>query len=122
MNFEEIGYVNAHGTSTELNDKIETIALKKVFKHHAQKLQISSTKSMTGHTLGAAGGVEFIACCLSLKHQTLHPTINYHTPDPECDLDYIPNVARKTPVEACLSNSNGFGGHNTSVIVKRFRG
>ena len=122
MKPEEITYVNAHGTSTEMNDRIETMALKKVFKEHAKKLQISSTKSMTGHTLGAAGGVEFIACCLSLKNQTLHPTINYKTPDPECDLDYIPNTARKTPVEACLSNSNGFGGHNTSVIVKKFKG
>ncbi len=119
---EEITYVNAHGTSTEMNDRLETLALKNVFKDHAKKLQISSTKSIIGHTLGAAGGIEFIACCLSLKHQTLHPTINYHTPDPECDLDYIPNTARNTPVEVCLSNSNGFGGHNTSVIVRKFKG
>lgn len=117
---EEVTYINAHGTSTELNDKIETLAIKKVFKEHAKKVQISSTKSMTGHTLGAAGGIEFVACCLSLKHQTLHPTINWTTRDPECDLDYIPNVARKTKVETCLSNSLGFGGHNTSLIVKKY--
>lgn len=122
MRPEQITYVNAHGTSTELNDKIETLAIKKTFGDHAKKLQISSTKSMTGHTLGAAGGIEFVACCLSLKHQALHPTINLTNPDPECDLDYIPNTARKTPVEACLSNSLGFGGHNTSLIVKKFKG
>ena len=121
MRPEEITYVNAHGTSTELNDKIETLAIKKVFKDHIKKLQISSTKSMTGHTLGAAGGIEFVACCLSIKYQTLHPTINLTHPDPDCDLDYIPNVARKTPVEACLSNSLGFGGHNTSVVIKKFK-
>ena len=122
MKPEEITYINAHGTSTELNDKIETLAVKNVFKEHAKKLQINSTKSMTGHTLGAAGGIEFIACCLSLEYQTLHPTINLTNPDPECDLDYVPNTARKTPVEACMSNSLGFGGHNTSIIVKKFRG
>jgi 3-oxoacyl-[acyl-carrier-protein] synthase II len=122
MNASEITYVNAHGTSTELNDKIETLAIKKAFKDHAKKLQISSTKSMTGHTLGAAGGIEFVACCLSLEHQILHPTINQTTPDPECDLDYIPNTARKTKVEACLSNSLGFGGHNSTIIVKKYKG
>ncbi len=121
MNPSQITYVNAHGTSTDLNDKIETLAIKKVFKDQAKKLQISSTKSMTGHTLGAAGGIEFVACCLSLQHQELHPTINQTTPDPECDLDYIPNTARKTAVEACLSNSLGFGGHNTSIIVKKLK-
>jgi 3-oxoacyl-[acyl-carrier-protein] synthase II len=119
---EDITYINAHGTSTELNDKIETLAIKRTFGDHAKKLQISSTKSMTGHTLGAAGGIEFVACALSLDRQTLHPTINLKNPDPECDLDYIPNTARKTPVEACLSNSLGFGGHNTSIIVKRYKG
>ena len=122
MSPEQITYVNAHGTSTELNDKIETLAIKNVFKDHAKKLQINSTKSMTGHTLGAAGGIEFVVCCLSLEHQILHPTINLTNPDPECDLDYVPNSARKTTVEACLSNSLGFGGHNTSIIVKKFRG
>ena len=121
LNPEDVTYINAHGTSTDMNDRIETLAIKKVFKDHAKKLQISSTKSMTGHTLGAAGGIEFVACCLSLKHQILHPTINQTTPDPECDLDYIPNKARKTEVNVCLSNSLGFGGHNTTIIVKRFK-
>ncbi len=116
----EIQYINAHGTSTDLNDKIETLAIKRVFGEDAKKVQISSTKSMTGHTLGAAGGIEFIACALSLRDQVLHPTINLTHPDPECDLDYIPKTARKTKVEACLSNSLGFGGHNTSIIVKKF--
>lgn len=122
MNPEEISYINAHGTSTELNDKIETLAIKKVFKDYARKVPISSTKSMTGHTLGAAGGIEFAACCLSIEHQTLHPTINLTHPDPECDLDYIPGAARKAKVDVCISNSLGFGGHNTSVVVKKFRG
>ena len=116
----EIQYINAHGTSTDLNDKIETLAIKRVFGEDAKKVQISSTKSMTGHTLGTAGGIEFIACALSLRDQVLHPTINLTHPDPECDLDYIPKTARKTKVEACLSNSLGFGGHNTSIIVKKF--
>ena len=119
MKPEDITYINAHGTSTELNDKIETLAIKRTFKQHAKKVQVSSTKSMTGHTLGAAGGIEFVACCLSLKHQTLHPTTNYTTPDPDCDLDYIPNTARKAKVDVCLSNSLGFGGHNTTIIVKK---
>jgi 3-oxoacyl-[acyl-carrier-protein] synthase II len=122
MKPEEITYVNAHGTSTDLNDKIETLAIKKTFGDHAKKMQISSTKSMTGHTLGAAGGIEFVVCCLSLRDQVLHPTINLTHPDPECDLDYIPGKARKTAVEACLSNSLGFGGHNTTLIVKKFKG
>ena len=118
----EIQYINAHGTSTDLNDKIETLAIKRVFGEDAKKVQISSTKSMTGHTLGAAGGIEFIACALSLRDQVLHPTINLTHPDPECDLDYIPKTARKTKVEACLSNSLGFGGHNTSVVIRKFKG
>ncbi len=118
---KDITYLNAHGTSTELNDKIETLAIKNVFKDHAKKLQINSTKSMTGHTLGAAGGIEFVTCCLSIEHQTLHPTINLTHPDPECDLDYIPGSARKTKVDACLSNSLGFGGHNTSIVIKKFK-
>jgi len=122
INPQELSYINAHGTSTELNDKIETLAIKTVLKDHAKKVPISSTKSMTGHTLGAAGGIEFVVCCLSLKHQTLHPTINQTHPDPDCDLDYVPNTARKTKVETCLSNSLGFGGHNTSIIVKKFKG
>ena len=120
LRLEDVQYINAHGTSTELNDKIETLAIKTIFKDHAKKLAVSSTKSMTGHTLGAAGGIEFVACCLSLKNQTLHSTINLTHPDPECDLDYIPGAARKTKVDICVSNSLGFGGHNASIIVKRF--
>ncbi|MBI3252640.1 MAG: beta-ketoacyl-ACP synthase II [Candidatus Omnitrophica bacterium] len=117
-----VEYVNAHGTSTELNDKIETLAIKKTFKDHAKKLQVNSTKSMTGHTLGAAGGIEFVVCCLSIERQTVHPTINLTHPDPECDLDYVPGAARKTKIEAVLSNSLGFGGHNTSVALRKFKG
>lgn len=117
---EAIGYINAHGTSTEFNDKTETAVIKQVFGAHARKVAVSSTKSMTGHTLGAAGGVEAIASILALKHGILPPTINLQTPDPECDLDYVPNVARKSQVEYALSNNLGFGGHNASVIFKRY--
>lgn len=117
---EQIGYINAHGTSTEFNDKTETAVIKQVFGAHAYKLAVSSTKSMTGHTLGAAGGVEAIASILALRHGVLPPTINLKTPDPECDLDYVPNTARKVQVEYALSNNLGFGGHNASVIFKRF--
>lgn len=120
LNPTDVSYINAHGTSTELNDKIETLAIKTTFKDHAKKLAINSTKSMTGHTLGAAGGIEFVACALSIKNQMVHPTINQITPDPECDLDYVPNVARKMNVDVCLSNSLGFGGHNTSIVLRRF--
>ncbi len=116
---EEVDYINAHGTSTELNDKIETLAIKTVFKEHARKLKINSTKSMTGHTLGAAGGIEFVVCCLSLKHQMLHPTINLTNLDPDCDLDYVPNKPQKASLKVALSNSLGFGGHNTSIIVRK---
>ena len=117
---EQLGYINAHGTSTEFNDKTETAVIKQVFGAHAYKLAVSSTKSMTGHTLGAAGGVEAIASILALRHGVLPPTINLKTPDPECDLDYVPNTARKIQVEYALSNNLGFGGHNASVIFKRF--
>jgi len=117
---EAIGYINAHGTSTEFNDKTETAVIKKVFGDYAYKVAISSTKGMTGHTLGAAGGVEAIASLLALRHGVLPPTINLNTPDPECDLDYVPNVARKASVEFALSNNLGFGGHNASVIFKRY--
>ncbi|MDI3534552.1 MAG: 3-oxoacyl-[acyl-carrier-protein] synthase [Thermosediminibacterales bacterium] len=119
---EQIDYINAHGTSTPYNDKFETMAIKKVFKEHAYKMAISSTKSMTGHLLGAAGAVEFIACILSVKNNIIPPTINYEIPDPECDLDYVPNEARRTEVNYALSNSLGFGGHNTTIIVKKFTG
>ncbi len=117
---EEIDYINAHGTSTPMNDKFETLAIKTVFNHHASKLAVSSTKSMTGHLLGAAGGVEIIACALAIKESTLPPTINYETPDPECDLDYVPNRARRQEVRAAISNSLGFGGHNVALLVRKY--
>ncbi len=117
----DISYINAHGTSTNLNDKIETLAIKKVFGDHAKKVPISSTKSMTGHLLGAAGGIELVACIMSIRDNMVHPTINYETPDPDCDLDYVPNTARKVNVDVALSNSLGFGGHNATLIVKRFK-
>jgi 3-oxoacyl-[acyl-carrier-protein] synthase II len=122
LNPEDVDYVNAHGTSTKLNDKIETYSMKKAFGDHARKLAVSSTKSMTGHLLGAAGGVEFVVCCLAIKDRVVPPTINYEHPDPECDLDYVPNVAREIDVEVCMSNSLGFGGHDASLIVKKFKG
>ncbi|WP_042471232.1 beta-ketoacyl-ACP synthase II [Bacillus ndiopicus] len=115
-----VGYINAHGTSTPYNDLFETQAVKTVFGEHAYKLAMSSTKSMTGHLLGAAGGVEAIFTVLALHEGILPPTINLHTPDPECDLDYIPNEARKASVEYALSNSLGFGGHNACLLFKKF--
>jgi 3-oxoacyl-[acyl-carrier-protein] synthase II len=118
---EAVDYINAHGTSTKLNDKIETLAIKKALGSHAKKLMVSSTKSMTGHLLGAAGGVEFAACCLVIKEGVVPPTINYEYPDPECDLDYVPNTARKAKVEVAMSNSLGFGGHNATLVVKKFK-
>ncbi|MCU0651785.1 MAG: beta-ketoacyl-ACP synthase II [Candidatus Omnitrophica bacterium] len=121
LNSEDVKYVNAHGTSTKLNDKIETIAMKRALGAHAKKVMISSTKSMTGHLLGAAGGVEFVVCCLTIKDNVIHPTINYEHPDPDCDLDYVPNIARKTEVNVCMSNSLGFGGHNATLVLKRFK-
>ncbi len=116
---EDISYINAHGTSTTLNDKIETLAIKKVFGNSAKKIPVSSTKSMLGHQLGAAGAVEFVICCLSMERGIIPPTINYETPDPDCDLDYVPNKARQAKVNICLSNSLGFGGHNATLIVKK---
>jgi 3-oxoacyl-[acyl-carrier-protein] synthase II len=121
MDPSEINYINAHGTSTKLNDKIETLSMKKAFGPSVKKVMISSIKSMTGHLLGAAGGVEFLTCCLVIKDGVIPPTINYEHPDPDCDLDYVPNTARKVPVSACMSNSLGFGGHNASLIVKKFK-
>jgi 3-oxoacyl-[acyl-carrier-protein] synthase II len=122
MNPEEIDYINAHGTSTEYNDKYETMAIKEVFGDHAYKLAISSTKSMTGHLLGAAGAVEAIFSVMSIVDGVIPPTIHYETPDPECDLDYVPNVARRQEVRAALSNSLGFGGHNATLIFKKYTG
>jgi 3-oxoacyl-[acyl-carrier-protein] synthase II len=117
----DIGYVNAHGTSTPYNDKFETLAIKRVFGEHAGRVAVSSTKSMTGHLLGAAGGIEAIASVLALHHGLLPPTINYETPDPECDLDYIPNQARKQDVELALSNAFGFGGTNATLVFRKYR-
>lgn len=117
INPDEIQYINAHGTSTELGDEAETRAIKEVFGDHARKLAISSTKSMLGHLLGASGGVELMATALSLKLGVIHPTINYQTPDPACDLDYVPNTARELRIRRALSNSFGFGGHNCSLVL-----
>jgi 3-oxoacyl-[acyl-carrier-protein] synthase II len=114
---QDIDYVNAHGTSTPLGDEAETKAIKEVFGEHARRLAVSSTKSMTGHTLGASGGIELIATVLSLRHGIIHPTINYRTPDPACDLDYVPNTAREQRVRRAISNSFGFGGHNCCLVV-----
>jgi len=117
---EQVGYINAHGTSTPYNDKFETLAIKKTFGDHAYKLAVSSTKSMTGHLLGAAGGIEGVFSVLSLHRKVLPPTINYVNPDPECDLDYVPNVPREAEVEYALSNSFGFGGTNAALLFKRY--
>ena len=121
LNPEEIDYINAHGTSTQFNDKGETEAIKQIFGEHAYKIPISSTKSMTGHMLGAAGGVEAIASILSIENNIVHPTTNYETPDEGLDLNYVPNVAQKHEVNAAISNSFGFGGHNACVVFKRFK-
>ncbi len=120
INAQDADYINAHGTATKLNDKIETLAIKKALGSHARKVMVSSIKSMTGHTLGAAGGIEFVACCLAIRDNIIPPTINYEYPDPECDLDYVPNTARRIKVEVCMSNSLGFGGHNATLVVRRF--
>lgn len=116
---EDVNYINAHGTSTLYNDKIETSAIKKVFGNHAKKIAISSTKSVTGHLLGAAGGIELIATALAMKEGIVPPTINYETPDPECDLDYVPNKPRAAKINVAMSNALGFGGHNATLVVKK---
>jgi 3-oxoacyl-[acyl-carrier-protein] synthase II len=116
---EQIGYLNAHGTSTPLNEKFETLAIKRAFGDYAYQVPISSTKSMTGHMLGAAGAIEAVFCIQALATGILPPTINYEEPDPDCDLDYIPNEARRWPVEFVMNNSMGFGGHNVSIILTR---
>jgi 3-oxoacyl-[acyl-carrier-protein] synthase II len=117
---EDVQYVNAHGTSTPLNDAAETRALKKVFGEHAGKLVISSTKSMIGHLLGAAGAVEAIATLLSMQRGMVHPTINYSEPDPDCDLDYVPNEARRLDFDIAISNGFGFGGQNAVVVLRKY--
>ena len=119
---EDIDYINAHGTSTQLNDKMETIAIKTVFGEYAYKVPISSTKSMTGHLIGAAGALEAAICALVITEGVIPPTINLKNPDPNCDLDYVPNKARKAKVDIALSNSFGFGGHNTTLILGRYTG
>ena len=118
---EEVDYINAHGTSTPYNDKNETAAIKTVFGDHARKLKISSTKSMTGHLLGASGGIEVIAALKAIEKQIIPPTINYTTPDPDCDLDYVPNTAEETQVNSVLSNTFGFGGHNAVVFMRKWQ-
>ena len=120
LNFKEINYINAHGTSTPANDKAETLAIKNVFNEHAYNLKINSTKSIIGHSSGAAGAMEAIACAKSIKEQRIHGTINYNVPDPECDLDYNPNKSTDYVINYALSNSFGFGGHNSCIILSKF--
>jgi len=119
VDLQEVGYVNAHGTSTKLGDVAETKAIKAVFGDHARELAVSSTKSVHGHLLGAAGAIEAAACVLALDRGLLPPTINLDDPDPECDLDYVPNRARKADVKVAISNSFGFGGHNATLVIKK---
>ncbi len=119
MSIDQVDYINAHGTSTPMNDKFETLAIKNVFGEYAKKIPVSSTKSMTGHSLGAAGGIEAAICALTIRDGIIPPTINYQEPDPECDLDYVPNEARTQKVKSALSNSLGFGGHNSSILMRQ---
>ena len=122
LNATDITYINAHGTSTPQGDIAETQAIKSVFGDHAKKLVVSSTKGATGHMLGAAGAVETAVCVLAIKNSIVPPTINLQNPDPECDLDYVPNTARQMPVNAIVNNSFGFGGHNSTIAAKKFAG
>jgi 3-oxoacyl-[acyl-carrier-protein] synthase II len=119
MNADEVDYINAHGTSTPFNDRFETMAIKSVLGDHAKKVMVSSTKSMTGHGLGAAGGIEAVYCLLTMERGAVPPTINYVDPDPDCDLDYVPNEARRAEVRVAMSNSLGFGGTNATLIFKK---
>jgi 3-oxoacyl-[acyl-carrier-protein] synthase II len=119
VNPQDVDYINAHGTSTPLNDVAETNAIKKVFGDYAYRVAISSTKSMTGHLLGAAGGAETVATALTIKRGIIHPTINYEYPDPECDLDYVPNEAREANVDVAITNSFAFGGQNATLVLKK---
>ena len=120
VDISEVSYINAHGTSTPLNDATETLAIKTVFGEQAYNVPISSTKSMLGHSMGAAGALEAIACVKSIETSTLHPTINYETPDPACDLDYVPNTARHAEVNIVLSNSFGLGGNNACLVLAKY--
>lgn len=122
ISYKDVDYVNAHGTSTKINDDVETKAIKLVFKDHAYNLKVNSTKSMTGHLLGAAGAIEAIACIKSCQENFVHPTVGYSVPDEECDLDYVPNVGVDTQVNYAISNSLGFGGHNAVLLFKKWRG
>ena len=122
INAEDLDYINAHGTSTVVNDKVETMAIKQACGSAAPEIPISSIKSMMGHLIAAAGSVEAITCLLAIRDDVLPPTLNYETPDPECDLDYIPNVAREAPVRRALSNSFGFGGQNISLVFAEYKG
>ena len=122
VNPDEVDYINAHGTSTKLNDKVETLAIKRLFGERAYKIPVSSTKSMIGHLLGAAGAVELVATVMSVHEGAVHPTRNYEVPDPECDLDYVPEGARQVRVRVAISNSFGFGGHNATLVVREFKG
>ncbi|HOV42775.1 MAG TPA: beta-ketoacyl-[acyl-carrier-protein] synthase II, partial [Syntrophothermus lipocalidus] len=117
---KDVDYINAHGTSTDMNDPMETKAIKRTFGEHAYNVAISSTKSMTGHMLGAAGAVELMVAVLACKNDIIPPTINYTTPDPECDLDYVPNTCRSRTVRVAVSDSLGFGGHNAVLVVRKF--
>jgi 3-oxoacyl-[acyl-carrier-protein] synthase II len=121
VNIDEVDYINAHGTSTPLGDKAETEAIKRVFGEIAYDIPINSTKSMTGHMMGATGGLEAIVCIQSINNNILHPTLNYETPDPECDLDYVPNVARESEVNIAVSNSFGLGGQNACITIGAFQ-
>jgi len=120
LSTDDVSYINAHGTSTPPNDRSETAAIKTVFGERAYQIPVSSTKSMTGHMLGAGGGIEAIACIRAIQEGIVPPTINYENPDPDCDLDYVPNTARQAPVQTAMSNSFGFGGHNATLIFQRF--